>query len=264
MKNKGFTLIELLVVIAIIAMLLAVLMPSLSKAKELARRVVCLTNVRSFGQAFHTYAADNEDKIIDVYFWNTGKFWAQTLIDYYGSEKLRLCPEATVPPDVDYLTTHQGDLKKWKPGRPDKAWAYMPETGDDAGVEFIGSYGTNGWLHSKDDPRTWGRNLNLHWGGTMSSVDPGVPLMLDSVWTAGYPLLRRADGGEPLTKSEMENWSYNLGQTKGEVNRFCFDRHGRVINAVFVDGSAMPIEAEDMWMQQWTENFPKRKVTIEW
>lgn len=48
-KTKGFTLIELLVVIAIIAMLLAILMPSLSAVKERAKRVVCASNQRQIG-----------------------------------------------------------------------------------------------------------------------------------------------------------------------------------------------------------------------
>ena len=59
-NNKGFTLIELLVVIAIIALLLAILMPSLKKAKELGQRVVCLNSVRQLTLAWRMYANDND------------------------------------------------------------------------------------------------------------------------------------------------------------------------------------------------------------
>lgn len=63
-KFKGFTLVELLVVISIIALLLAVLMPALSKARDQGQRVVCLSNLRSLTTAWCTYAADNSYAIV--------------------------------------------------------------------------------------------------------------------------------------------------------------------------------------------------------
>ena len=57
--RRGFTLIELLVVIAIIAILVSILMPTLSKAKEMAKRVQCVTNQRQVILANQFYAGDN-------------------------------------------------------------------------------------------------------------------------------------------------------------------------------------------------------------
>ena len=58
---KGFTLIELLVVIAVLALLLSIIMPSLAKAKEFARRTVCLSHQGQLGLICVTYAQDNDD-----------------------------------------------------------------------------------------------------------------------------------------------------------------------------------------------------------
>ena len=59
-KKNGFTLIELLVVISIIALLIAILLPALARAKELANRVVCASNVRSLVQSMVIYAQSNK------------------------------------------------------------------------------------------------------------------------------------------------------------------------------------------------------------
>lgn len=61
-RLKAFTLIELLVVIAIIALLISILLPSLSRARELSKRLVCASNIKGIGTSAKIYANDNREK----------------------------------------------------------------------------------------------------------------------------------------------------------------------------------------------------------
>jgi prepilin-type N-terminal cleavage/methylation domain-containing protein/prepilin-type processing-associated H-X9-DG protein len=64
--RTAFTLIELLVVIAIIAILMAVLMPSLNRARESGKRASCQSNVKQLTLAWNMYADENDDKIVNA------------------------------------------------------------------------------------------------------------------------------------------------------------------------------------------------------
>jgi prepilin-type N-terminal cleavage/methylation domain-containing protein/prepilin-type processing-associated H-X9-DG protein len=64
-NKKAFTLIELLVVIAIIAMLMAVLVPALKRVKQQATGAACLANVKGLSTCWHTYAMDNDERLLN-------------------------------------------------------------------------------------------------------------------------------------------------------------------------------------------------------
>lgn len=64
MKTKAFTLIELLVVIAIIAVLMAILMPTLRAAKDHARRIHCVSNVKTLALGWFMYQDDNDGELV--------------------------------------------------------------------------------------------------------------------------------------------------------------------------------------------------------
>ena len=65
-KRKGFTLMELLVVIAIIALLMSVLLPALTRAKEQAKRALCLSSLRQLTACWIMYADDNSDRLVNA------------------------------------------------------------------------------------------------------------------------------------------------------------------------------------------------------
>ena len=91
-RREGFTLIELLVVVSIIALLVAILVPALNEARELAKTAVCQSNLRSIGTAFHVYANGYNgtlpllgDALFDHYSPANRAFWIDRLAkDYLG------------------------------------------------------------------------------------------------------------------------------------------------------------------------------------
>jgi prepilin-type N-terminal cleavage/methylation domain-containing protein/prepilin-type processing-associated H-X9-DG protein len=115
---RGFTLIELLVVIAIIALLLAILMPAMRKAKEFARETTCKSNQRSIGLAIIMYLGDNDMKLADPknanrFLWYDARgrlrttsdndaYWGIVYIDYLKDRKIFGCPSLTKVPDLIY------------------------------------------------------------------------------------------------------------------------------------------------------------------
>ena len=103
-QSKSFTLVELLVVVAIIALLVSILLPSLGRAKELAKRVICLSQQRSIALAQVIYANEYQDRILIGYtatprmnYWikQGGKFYLHGMLydlKYLSAPKSLYCP----------------------------------------------------------------------------------------------------------------------------------------------------------------------------
>jgi prepilin-type N-terminal cleavage/methylation domain-containing protein/prepilin-type processing-associated H-X9-DG protein len=116
MERNGFTLIELLVVVAIIAVLVAILLPALGSARDSARQVVCLSNLRQLGNIHVYYLGDNNNTFVYGTFLALGplSWFVEGFYDYIppakvGTANVYLCPEDKAPyTGTATVETHPG------------------------------------------------------------------------------------------------------------------------------------------------------------
>ena len=183
-REKGFTLVELLVVISIIALLVSILLPSLSKARESAKKAVCLSNLKNLHLGLYMYVDENgtlpysvhavmPDNVPPDGWWYTDPvagtpaispwygfiwFWQQTAGQYFDNAwDIYRCPASRCPAPLDT-------------GRRD--------------APYGGNYGANGNL--------------MPWKNTLGPV-PEKPKKIDSIESPSTVAMTFDSGGEMMS-----------------------------------------------------------------
>jgi prepilin-type N-terminal cleavage/methylation domain-containing protein/prepilin-type processing-associated H-X9-DG protein len=201
-KSKGFTLIELLVVVAIISVLVALLLPAITRARETARTIVCANNLKQIGFHFQNYADENNGWLPqpmtygdenDRYRW-----WIAFSQLYYKYASISTnpvfhCPSETTPLSFtygmnSYINNPNGNGEWWGPG-----WKYgidlFPEPTRTVIAAENGSYGCENSVV-----------VPWFWSGGGAQIDPrhnqrANILFVDShaVCVRGYPITGAPD-----------------------------------------------------------------------
>ena len=238
--RKAFTLIELLVVVAIVALLLAILVPGLGKAKEYAKNILCRTNCKGLALSTHLYADDNQQK----FFAYLSGLYLNQLSPYVGNiDEVRYCPSTIIhkpDPTVGYWGSSK-ECWRWVAGTPE------PENG---------SYGLSGWCYSYPIPQSWvgqAETTEYPWpiygNIRMSST---VPVFFDCAWVDAWP--KHTD-----TIPASLDLDDPPGGTDNPVNqhiqRLMLRRHFGVCNIAFADGHTEPVELKNLWNLKWHQKF---------
>ena len=245
----GFTLIELLVVIAIIALLLSIILPSLKKAKEKAREVICKSYLKQWGYVSVMYAEDSEGKMPDGATASAAStVWMNIFRDYYQEPKIRLCPAAVrVSPDPADICADNAVYYRIR-GFKDKAWTQVYK---DTTIETdTGSYAMNSW--AMNPPLGWagGSYNNYFWRNAFVKGGSNVPLFMDARTPGLNPKINGTDELAPDVEDDMDplGWSNSM-------KRVCTDRHSGAINVSFLDQSVKKVGLKGLWKLKWSQEW---------
>ena len=227
-RQRAFTLIELLVVIAIIALLMAILLPTLQRVRSQAKAAVCQANLHQWGLLFNTLAQSNEGLLRDRDSWDrcrTQQF--AYYLDNFDFEEF--CPMATRKTSS---TEAGGTFLAWYcPHHPYRA----------------GSYGLNAYTPAYDGGERLGQSprVKARWTNIYLKGSANAPIMLDCALWAGDPM---PTNSPPQTEAQAAT-DPTIGSNS--IRPFCIPRHGGFVNSLFMDWSIRKVGIKELWTLEW-------------
>ncbi|MGC9260947.1 MAG: prepilin-type N-terminal cleavage/methylation domain-containing protein [Phycisphaerae bacterium] len=262
-RRAAFTLIELLVVISIVALLIALLLPALAKAKRLGNSIACESNLRQLGQAYFEYTQSAPG-------WEHGfpihegsyNMWPMMLASVFASgpqvtpgnvnfiipteeQTILTCPSAAGPPigtqDGPFVLGFGSVATRWI------WWGGTP----------TGSYGLNWWMQNfsgssafyQAEIQGWGFSGHF-WSSSQSIPSGQAPLFADAEWPSAA--VKPTD----LPPASV----YRTDNIFDQMETFAMARHQGGINMVFCDGHAEHVDLGNLWTLDWYPDWYPKKV----
>jgi len=254
-RGRAFTLIELLVVISIIALLIALLLPAIERAREVARLTVCSSRLSQLALAQHGYASDHDGALTGCQSataypqWSPG-FWPEALWPYTDRAEVFLCPSQQPRRGNAYSAMVNKSSSDPDQARPHFVhYSYNAIVGKRHEYEYENT--GPGYVRGASSPRA--HDLGK-WGPKLSTVpNPTRGILLYGVQRPSNPQLGFTPFAYKLTQSDVRK------PDTGQVDPWARDyvdgperRHGGPWNAAFGDGHVVRNQWGRTTERDWT------------